>query len=121
MSTNRQAGVFFVKINGEVVSAKGEFTFGGDNSKREGMVDESGTVVGYKETPQLPFIEGAIFDLSSTDSDAIKALDGCTVSVQLANGKTKALSDAWYAHDGNQSTGEGTLPVRFEGKHLDTI
>ena len=40
-------------------------------------------------------------------------MEGETLTLELANGKTFVLSDAWYAADGNAQTEEGNLQILF--------
>jgi len=114
-TNNRRAGRIFVKVDGTQYDAKGDFTYGLGLPKRESIVGSDG-VHGYKETPQVPFIEGAFTDSSSLDLATLQQIDNATVTLELANGKIVVLSNAWYASEGNVSTGEGEIPVRFESR-----
>lgn len=114
-TNNRRAGRIFVKVDGTQYDAKGDFTYGLGLPKREAIVGSDG-VHGYKETPQVPFIEGVFTDSSSLDLATLQQIDNATVTLELANGKIVGLSNAWYASEGNVSTGEGEIPVRFESR-----
>lgn len=109
----RRAGTIQVSINGEIQDAKGEFSYGLGTPKRTAIVGQD-RVHGYKEEPQVAFIEGTITDRSTLDLDALGNLTGATVTVDLANGKTISLSPAWYAGDAMGKTSEGEINVRFE-------
>lgn len=111
----RRAGIIYLKIDGALCEAKGEFTYSINPFKREPIVGADG-VHGYKETPQVPFIEGAITDRLDLDLKSFQATDGATVTLELANGKTIILRDAWYANEGQVKTSEAEIPVRFEAK-----
>lgn len=108
------AGFVEFRINGELYRAKGSFTYNLGNFKREGMVDGLG-LVGYKETPQVAFIEGAIYDSGDLDIKSLQNLKNETITLTLVNGKVIALREAFYAADGNVTTDEGEVEVRFEG------
>jgi hypothetical protein len=117
---NRRAGTIFFKVDSALYSAKGGFTYNFGVPKREAVVG-SDTVHGYKEMPQVPFIEGEITDSSSLDVKALLGLDGVTVTLELANGKVILLRDAWYAGDGNIGTEEANIQVRFEGLGCEEV
>jgi len=72
-------------------------------------------VHGYKGMPRVPFIEGEITDRGNLDLAAFQALTDATITLELANGKTVILRDAWYSADGDVGTEEANIQVRFEG------
>lgn len=114
MADQRRGGSIQLQVNGEIQDAKGSFTYGLGSPKREAIVGAD-RVHGYKEMPQVAFIEGAITDRGTLDLAALATGKDLTVSLELANGKLIVLRDAWYAGDGTGSTEEGELPVRWEG------
>ena len=114
-SNNRRAGRIFVKVDGKQYDAKGDFSYSLGLPKREAIVGADG-VHGYKETPQVSFIEGAFTDSTDLDLATLQQIDNATVTLELANGKIVVLSNAWYASEGNVSTGEGEIPARFESR-----
>lgn len=114
MADQRRAGIIGLQINGEMQDAKGDFTYNVGAPKREAIIG-SDRVHGYKETPQVPFIEGAITDRGNLDLSALVNTRDATVTLTLANGKVIVLGEAWYAGDGNVGTGEAEIEVRFEG------
>ena len=116
----RIGGKIFVKANGQQYRAKGSWTYNLGADKREGVVG-SDAVHGYKETPQIPFIEGSITDSKDLSMEALLATKDATITLELANGKIISLSDAWFAGDGNVSTEEGELEARFEGLNAEEI
>jgi len=118
MPNNRRAGTLFVKVNGQQYDAKGNFTYNPGQPKREGIVGPDGTH-GYKELPQLAYIEGEITDSSSLDLLNFTNIVDATVTLELANGKVFTLRDAWYAADGDVGTEEANIQVRFEGMSAD--
>ena len=120
MADQRRAGLIQVQVQGEIMDAKGAFTCGYGRHKREAIVGSDG-IHGYKETPQVPYVEGAITDRGNLDVAAL--LDGRdkTITVSFANGKVFVLRDAWYAGDGTVSSEEAEIPVRWEGKNAEEI
>ena len=69
MASKRIGGILELKIDGNQYLAKGAFTYNLGKGKKEMVVGSDG-VHGYKELPQVPFIEGAI-----TDTDEISISD----------------------------------------------
>lgn len=120
MATNRRGGIIFLKVNSTQYSAKGNFTYNLGIPKREAIVG-SDEVHGYKETPQVPFIEGEITDKDDLDLAALLAAKDATVTLELANGKVIALREAWFASEGTGNTEEGNIGVRFEGMSAEEI
>ncbi|WP_339860386.1 phage tail tube protein [Thalassospira alkalitolerans] len=111
---NRRAGRIFFKVDGAQHDAKGGFTYNLGADKRDAIVGADG-VHGYGTKVQVPFIEGAITDSKDLDLEAFVNLDGVTVTLELANGKTIILRDAWYSNEGSGSTEEAEIAIRFEG------
>lgn len=112
----RVGGIITFKVDGTRYSAKGDFTYGLGTPKREAVIG-TGDIAGYKETPQVSFIEGAI-----TDSAEIKTIDlanvvDATVVLNLANGKSVVLREAYFAGDAQGTTGEGEFAIRFESPY----
>jgi len=110
----RVAGIVHIQVNGEVFAAKGDWTYNLGRPMREPIIG-SDSVHGYKETPQAGFIEGEFTDQGTLDLDALLELKGATVTADLANGKMIVVSNAYYAGDGNVSTAESNLSVKFFG------
>lgn len=116
----RVAGIIAVKINGEQVLAKGNFTYNLGKPKREAVVGADSTH-GYKETPQVAFIEGEITDRSDVSLETLVTTKDATVTLELGNGKIIVLRDAWFAADGTGNTEEGNVGVRFEGMSAEEV
>ena len=117
---NRIGGIIALKVNGDMHLAKGNFTYNLGKPKREGVVGAD-TVHGYKETPQVPFIEGEITDRNELSLEDLVTLDEATITLELANGKVIALSEAWYAGEGTGNTEEGNIACRFEGMSCEEV
>lgn len=112
--SQRRGGIIQVQIDGEIQDAKGNWTYNIGRPKREAIVG-SDVVHGFKETPQVAFIEGEITDRGTLDLEKLVSLSSSTVTLQLANGKVIVLRDAYYAGEGTGNTEEGNIAVRFEG------
>lgn len=116
----RRGGIIQVKIDGAIYDAKGSFSYNLGAPKREAVIGSDGTH-GFKEAPQVPFIEGEITDRRDLDLDKLVTLEGATVTLELANGKVISLTDAWYAGEGTGETEEGNIGVRLEGMNAEEI
>lgn len=119
-ANQRRGGIIQFQINGEIYDAKGNFSYGLGRPKREAIIG-SDTVHGYKEMPQVPFIEGEITDRGTLALADLFSLKNATVTIDLANGKMFALYGAWFAAEGVGNTEEGNVPVRFEGTDAEEV
>lgn len=117
---NRVGGIIELKVDGEILKAKGNFTYNLGRPRREAVVGAD-AVHGFKETPQVPFIEGEITDSYDIDLTNLVSINGATVYLALANGKSIVLRDAWYAGEGTGNTEEGNVACRFEGMSGEEI
>ena len=120
MADQRRAGLIQLQVSGEVQDCKGNFTYNLGRPKREPMVGSDG-VHGFKETPQVAFIEGAITDRGTLDLAALATGTGQTVTLTLGNGKVIVLRDAWFAGEGSASSEEAEIAVRWEGANAEEI
>jgi len=115
---SRIGGTLFVAYNGQRLSVRGNWSVGFGRPKREAVVGMDG-VHGYKEMPQVGFIEGEASATPDLDVPALLELRDATITAELANGKVAVLRDAWQAQEGTLGTEEGNLPLRFEGLSLE--
>ena len=111
--SQRRGGIIQLQLNGEIHDAKGDFTYNLGRPVREAIVGAD-RVHGFKETPQVAFIEGEITDRGNLQLDKFVGTTGATITLELANGKVIVLRDAWYAGEGTGNTGEGNIGCRFE-------
>jgi hypothetical protein len=115
MAANRRVGgLLFVKVNGQLLQAKGAFDYNFGVDKKEAVVGADG-VHGFMQKPQVPFVEGSITDSDELDVQTLFETRDATVTLELANGKVFVLEEAWFAGDGQGNTEEGEISVRFEG------
>jgi hypothetical protein len=114
---DRRAGIISFSLDGVRYDAKGSFSVGPGYPKRDAIVGSDG-IHGFKETPQVPYIEGVITDAGDLDTEKLRQITSATVTVGLNNGKTWLLQNAWYASEGVMTTEEGEVPVRFESSSM---
>ena len=120
MANQRRAGLIQLQVNGEIYDAKGSFSYNLGRPKREAMPGSDG-IHGYKETPQVAFIEGAITDRGTLDVAAVVSGRDLTVTLTLGNDKVIVLRDAWFAGEGTASTEDAEIAVRWEGASAEEI
>lgn len=113
MANQRRAGTIQLQVSGEIMDAKGSFSYNLGKPKRE-AIPGADRIHGYKEMPQVPFIEGIITDRGTLDLAALVSSTEVTVTLKLANGKTISLN-GWFAGEGTGTTEEGEITVRWEG------
>ena len=110
---NRRGGIIELKVGADLYECKGNFTANLGEPQNEAIIGSSG-VTGYKSTPQAAFIEGVVTDRGALSIQQLVRITSATVHLKLATGKVIVLSEAWYAGDGNITTDEGEVTVRFE-------
>ena len=114
-------GIFNLKINGVLYTAKGDFTYSLGLPKHEAVLASNGSVAGFKVTGTVPYIEGEITDRGDLDLKALLSVQDGVITLELINSKVIVLSGAHGASDGEVSTGEGNIKVRFEGIQAEEI
>lgn len=116
----RKGGIIQFQVGGVLQDAKGAFTYGLGTPKRDAILGAD-KPHGFKETVQIPFIEGEITDRGDLDLKSLFTSEDVTCTLALANGKTIVLREAWYAGEGTGSSEEGAIAVRFEGMGAEEI
>ena len=117
---SRLGGIFYLKINGKIYQAgEGAFTFSLGGVKREAKLSSSG-VAGFIAKPLVPYIEGELILSKHLDMADLKDAENVTVTLDLYNGQTFILSEAFFVGEGEVST-EGTIKIRFEGKKGELV
>ena len=121
MASNRRiGGIIFVKADGQQFRAKGSWSYNLGKPKRE-MIAGSDSIHGFKEMPQVPFVEGVITDSDDLNVESVLLIRDATITLELANGKVIVLREACFAGDGNISTEEGEIEARFEGIEAEEV
>ena len=118
--SQRRGGIIQLQVNGEVLDARGNFTYNLGRAMRETIVGAD-TVHGYKEVPQPAFIEGEITDRGALDLSQLVDITDATITLTLANAKVIVLRHAWFAGEGTGNTEEGNIAVRFEGRGAEEV
>lgn len=108
-----KTGIVYVRRNGIQQRVAGSVSINPGIAKREALPGHT-QVEGYKELPQVPFIECEIFE--AVDLNVIEMLQGTaeTVSAELNDGKVFVGRDGWFAGDGTLTSEEGRITCRWE-------
>lgn len=118
--SQRKGGIIQAQREGQLLEAKGEWEYNLGATKKTAIVGAA-KVDGYKEEVQVPFIQGKLTDNASTDVKAMMEATDETLTLILANGKVVVLRNAWFAAEGNITTGEGEIDARWEGLSAQEI
>ena len=117
---SKLGGVFYLKIDGKLYQAgEGAFTFSVGGLKREAKLSSSG-VAGFIAKPTVPYCEGELILSKDLDFSELLKAENVTVTLELYNGKTFILSEAFFVGEGEAST-DGTVKIRFEGKKGELV
>jgi len=114
MSGNAIAGSVDLTVNGTTYLMEGDCKWSPNSWKKE---TQSGLdrVHGYKKSPCAPFIEVSIRDSGGLTVADFGDMDGVTVTLVLANGKTVIGSGMWTVTPQEVDSAEGKFTVRLEG------
>lgn len=116
------AGKFTIACDGIAYYASGVFKYGAGFNKRESVIDSKGSVVGFKSTPNAPYISGELIDNSSIAISDISNMANSTITLDLANGKQIVLRGAYSTNDnGLEVDTDGKITIKFEGQSLEEV
>jgi hypothetical protein len=119
-TTNRIGGVLSLKVDGNQYEARGNFHVTPSTVKRDGIAGQDG-VHGYTEMPVVPSIKGDMSIGNQLSLEALEEITDSTVQVQLANGNTYVLTQAWVTSAFDVDTVEGKVEVTFQGITCEEI
>lgn len=117
---DRIAGTVEFTLNGKVYKPKAALNYNMGSPLRESLMGPAGSP-GYKETPQLAFVEGELFVTKGMSVKQITSMTDTTVLVKLANGTKLIVPDAHFESEGTAETEEGGLPFKFVSDFADEI
>lgn len=113
-------GILALKIDGVVYSAVGNFTYNQGLPLRADLLGAT-SVDGYTETPQAAFIAGEIRDSTDVDLEKLATATDVTASLELRNGKTFVLANAWYAGEATGNSEQANFPLRLVSNQQGTF
>jgi hypothetical protein len=119
-SPNRIGGLLSLRVDGSQYEARGNFQVMPSAVKRTGVAGQD-SVHGYIEEPTVPSIKGDISIGNQLSVEALEQITDSTVQVQLANGRTYVLVDAWVTAAFVIDAHDGKVEVTFEGKSCEEM
>ncbi len=118
--SGRIAGVCYVRVDGRQYDLRGSLIVSISPTERSGVAGQDG-VHGFIEMPRVPFISGVFSDTANLSVAELDAIEGATITAELANGKAYILRDAWTKSAHEIDTAQGQVAVRFEGLSGDEL
>ncbi|MGY3278126.1 phage tail tube protein [Bradyrhizobium sp. S3.7.6] len=119
-SPNRIGGVLSLRVDGTQYEARGSFQVTPGKVRRTGVAGQD-FVHGYIEEPIVPQIKGDISIGNLLSLEQLEQITDSTVQVQLANGRTYVLTDAWVTAAFTIDAHDGKVDVTFEGLDCQEI
>jgi hypothetical protein len=107
-------GVAYLKVDGTQYALKGNLTISIDAFARTPVAGMDG-VHGYTEQPRAPEITADLSDLGGMSLQQLRAVCNSTVTIELRNGKTYVLRNAWTTDATELNGVEGSATVKFAG------
>ena len=120
MADNRRAGLISIAVNGELLDAKGEFSYNLGTTRREAVVGAD-RVHGFKESVQPASLEGKVTDRRTLNLRALTSITDATITLRSGTGKTVVFRNAWFSGEGKVSTGEGEIEVSFQALSAEEV
>lgn len=115
-------GIITLKIDSELIRAKGEFEYNLGIPKNEAVQGTDGLPHGYTEAGQIPMIKGSITITPTMKTEKILKTKDATVTLDLNNGKTIVGRNMWISTDGNVKAKDGEMEVLFQSaKKLEEV
>ena len=109
---NRVGGTITFRRNGISYLAKGSFEYNLGRPMRETVTGQD-EVHGFTEKPQPATVKGMITDDGTLDIDLLCRGEGELITLELANGKTVMLEEAWSQTEGAVKTETGEIEINF--------
>jgi hypothetical protein len=120
MASNRIGGVLAILVDGKQYEARGNFNVTGMTVKRTGVAGQDG-VHGFIEEPIVPTIKGDWSIGNQLSLVALEAITNATAQVNLANGMSYILVDAWTVSAFVIDAHDGKVMVELEGMSLQEM
>jgi hypothetical protein len=114
------AGTVYLRVDGRQYRARAEIKVSTASFEREAVIGQDG-VHGYIERRAVCYIEGKMTDSPDLSTEQLEAMCNVTVTIELLNGKTYVLRNAWNTKAGPLDTTDGSLEFRFEGRAAEEL
>lgn len=118
--SNRIGGITHLSINGVRYALKGVAEYKIGVNERSTVTGMDG-VHGYSEKPSAAMAKVTITDRGDLDVRELQEVDNATIALELANGKTVMLYEAWQAGDNGITPEEGEISCQFDAKRGEEI
>jgi hypothetical protein len=112
---SRIGGIASAYIDGVAVTAKGNCEYKPNATKRDPVMGMDGTVVGYTEEGDAPYIAFDMLDTGVTVVADYYNTGGRQIIVQLANGKTVTGSSMTMMEPPVIKNDDATYPTKWIG------
>ena len=116
MASNAIGGIAFIKVDGTQYQLRGNFKVAPGNVERTEVVGGDGTLHGYTQAGKAPYIAGDLSDSGGLSVQALQNITNSTITLELINGKTYILTNAFHAPQNELDVMTATLSVKFFGK-----
>jgi hypothetical protein len=110
----RFAGIAFLKVDGNQLALRGNFTVSPTSVERTMVAGQDG-IHGYQELPRVPYIEGDLSAVPGLLLESLVSQVDSTVTAELANGRVYTLTGGTCKCGFEENTRDGQLRVRWEG------
>ena len=120
MASQRIGGLLAIIVDGKTYEARGNFQVTGMTVKRTGVAGQDG-VHGFIEEPIVPTIKGDWSIGNQLSLVALEAITNATAQVNLANGMSYILVDAWTVSAFVIDAHDGKVMVELEGMSLQEM
>lgn len=109
-----------LKVGGVQYMLADELRIMAASEKREAIVGLDGTVA-IQRTFQSPWVEASLRDDPAIDLQDVYAQENVTVTVELTNGSSYELSNAYYTGDAELDARDGKVAARWNGATMRRI
>ena len=113
-TTHEVGGVAEVRLGGAIVRLGATLNVMPGGLIREPAVGQSGPV-GYTTKYEMPTLELELYDNAEASLEAIRAIAGATIQVNMNNGKSFVLTNAFYTEAMSFAADKGTHTAKFAG------
>lgn len=107
------AGKCYIKVNGTQFNLRGNMTISIGNEEKEPIVGLD-KFHGLKVVPRASFLECDITDTADLDVEALENIQDATITVELVNGKTAVLRNAFQTNALELKAEDGVMTVKFQ-------
>ena len=114
MAGQAYAGTCFFRVDGVQYSLDGDFKVQPNQVENTGTAGPSG-VIGYTQKYVVPSISGTIASIPGLSVKALSKITNSTVTLDLVNGTTYVLNNAWWSGSSEVDVIGGKIAVKFEG------